>query len=123
MRSKSMTFPTPHRVIRDMVYFLLRLFKTSFVDGKYIDRSIDGRAGRKANKNFFDKSFSKMCSIYAIIKEVSEKICFLALFLASISNFVWTGFIQESSHVWSKKVKLLVRKQCKLLIILHNLVF
>jgi hypothetical protein len=26
----------------------------------------------------------------------------------SISNFVWTGFIKESSHVCSKKVKLLV---------------
>jgi hypothetical protein len=25
----------------------------------------------------------------------------------AISNFVWTGFIKESSHVWSKKVKLL----------------
>jgi hypothetical protein len=22
----------------------------------------------------------------------------------SISNFVWTGFIEENSHVWSKKV-------------------
>jgi hypothetical protein len=27
----------------------------------------------------------------------------------SISNFVWTGFIKESSHVWSKKVN----KVCK----------
>jgi hypothetical protein len=72
--------------------------------------------------------------MYAIIKEVSEKIDFLPLLqncgnvLAllhynnqaaaavdyimfnfdnfSISNFVWTGFIQESSHVWSNKVKL-----------------
>jgi hypothetical protein len=26
----------------------------------------------------------------------------------SISNFVWTGFIKESSHLWSKKVKLLL---------------
>jgi hypothetical protein len=25
----------------------------------------------------------------------------------SISNFLWTGFIKESSHVWSKKVKVL----------------
>jgi hypothetical protein len=25
----------------------------------------------------------------------------------SISNFVWTGFMKERSHVWSKKVKLL----------------
>jgi hypothetical protein len=25
----------------------------------------------------------------------------------SIGNFVWTGFIKESSHVWSKIVKLL----------------
>jgi hypothetical protein len=24
----------------------------------------------------------------------------------SISNFVWTGFIKENSHVWSIKVKL-----------------
>jgi hypothetical protein len=30
--------------------------------------------------------------------------------ISSTSNFVWTGFIKESSHVWSKKVKLLVRK-------------
>jgi hypothetical protein len=72
-------------------------------------------------------------SIYAIIKEVSEKTCFLALlkncknivaFLHfnnqaaaavdcimfnfdhfSISNFVWTGFIKESTHLSSKKVK------------------
>jgi hypothetical protein len=25
----------------------------------------------------------------------------------SISYFVWTGFIKEISHVWSKKIKLL----------------
>jgi hypothetical protein len=25
----------------------------------------------------------------------------------SISNFVWTGFVKEKSHVWSEKVKLL----------------
>jgi hypothetical protein len=25
----------------------------------------------------------------------------------SIRYFVWTGFIKENSHVWSKKVKLL----------------
>jgi hypothetical protein len=25
----------------------------------------------------------------------------------SISNFLWAGFINENSHVWSKKVKLL----------------
>jgi hypothetical protein len=70
-----------------------------------------------------------------IIKEVSEKTCFLNLLKNcdnvvallkynnqaaaavdyimfnfdnfSMSNFVWTGFIKESSHVWSKKVKLL----------------
>jgi hypothetical protein len=31
----------------------------------------------------------------------------------SISNFVWTAFIKESSHVWSKKVKLLFWNQPK----------
>jgi hypothetical protein len=39
----------------------------------------------------------------------------------SISNFAWTGFIKENSHVWSKKVKsrnkficlLLKTKVCK----------
>jgi hypothetical protein len=74
-------------------------------------------------------------SIYAIIKEVSEKTYFLALLKNcenviallhynnqtaaavdhimfnfdnfSISNFVWTFFFKESSHVWSKKVKFL----------------
>jgi hypothetical protein len=74
-------------------------------------------------------------SIFAIIKEVSEKTGFLALmkhcenlvallhyknqaaaavdFIMfnfdnfSISNFVWTGFIKENSHVWSKNIKFL----------------
>jgi hypothetical protein len=31
----------------------------------------------------------------------------------SIRNFVWTGFIKECSHVWSKKVKLLFWNQPK----------
>jgi hypothetical protein len=67
---------------------------------------------------------------YEIIKEISEKTCFLALLKNCenavallhynnqaaaavdyimfnfddfrISHFVWTGFIKESSHVWSK---------------------
>jgi hypothetical protein len=36
----------------------------------------------------------------------------------SIGNFVWTGFNIESSHVWSKKVKLLFWHQPKKLIYL-----
>jgi hypothetical protein len=53
----------------------------------------------------------------------------------SISNFVWTGFIKESSQVWSKKnqvfvleptkeINIFVTKNLyKPLIILHKLVF
>jgi hypothetical protein len=61
-----------------------------------------------------------------------------------ISNFVWTGFIKESSHVCSKKVKFFIleptqkinifvtknlylfswlENKCKLVIILNKLVF
>jgi hypothetical protein len=31
----------------------------------------------------------------------------------SIRDFVWTGFIKESSHAWSKKVKLLFWNRLK----------
>jgi hypothetical protein len=31
----------------------------------------------------------------------------------SISNFVWTGFIKDSSHVWSQKVKFLFWNRAK----------
>jgi hypothetical protein len=80
-------------------------------------------------------------SIYAIIKEVSEKTCFLALLKIcenvvalldynnqgaaavdyimfnydnfSIGNFVWTGFIKENSRIWSKKFKFLFWNRLK----------
>jgi hypothetical protein len=121
------------------------LFKPSFVDGRYKDISIDGRAGRKAKKKsvlkFFLNSFFKyktpfLCEVFMLSsKKFLRKLVFLALLKNcknvvallhygnqaaaavdyimfnfdnfSISNFVWTGFIKENSHVWSINVKLL----------------
>jgi hypothetical protein len=38
----------------------------------------------------------------------------------SISNYVWTGFIKESSHLWSKKVKLFLWNQRNKFIFFEN---
>jgi hypothetical protein len=126
-----------------IVFFLVILAWYCFFSPKY-SYMISGRQ----KKLFFDKNFlnsffeykmytqNKLClkSIYAIIKEVSEKTCFLALLKNcekivallhydnqaaaavdyimfnfdnfSISNFVCTVFTKKSSHVWSKNLYL-----------------